>query len=177
MFYFALSQYLLITLLNPCYFFFFRHVGNRLHEVKHQIGKAKNIIQEDRLSYSDVLLAVVFFTIDSDPVNNVMRVLWAEIKFSNFNDKEKFSIAACVLTKSYILEKKFSFIKWNITKMKLPTENVMPFQRPYSVSDKEQSQFGHYKTFLKSLVGSNLGDSFFYRKPKFYSLWGSLERP
>ena len=139
--------------------------------------KAKNIIQENRLSYSDVLLAVVFFTIDSDPVNNTMRVLWAEIKFSNFNDTEQFSIAACVLTQSYILKKKISFIKWNITKMKIPAKNVMPFRRSDNFSKKEQSQFDHYETFIKSLVGSNLGDSFFHKKPKFYSLWGSLERP
>ena len=100
-----------------------------------------------------------------------MRVLLAEVKFSNFNDTEKFSIAACVLTQSYIVEKHFSCIKWNIMKMKMPADNVMPTRRPYNFSEEELSQLGYYKTFFKRQVGNNLSDvyPFLYKTPKFYS--------
>ena len=88
--------------------------------------KAKSYIKDKQLggSDADVLLAAVFFTVDSNCINPVMRELWANKKFSGFNDRQKFAIAASVLIQSYILEIPIPPSKCNLKRMNLKRTRV-----------------------------------------------------
>ena len=94
-----------------------------------------------------------------------MRQLWANKKFSGFNDRQKFAIAASVLIQSYILEIPIPPSKCNLkrmTKGKIPAENLMPFRCPTSFATVEQHDFGHYKTILRTRVGRDISKVSYY---------------
>ena len=147
----------------------FRELGDKLHT--DQMTEARKRIKElkekdpniDLLKLpDDLLLALVFYTVNSEPINPKMRDMWKEYKIDQpleCTPDQKFAIAASILLQSCIMREPSDKTKWNL---KRNTRNYkiqrkdMPFRCPTSCAQEEQSQFGDEKAILRTRVGLSI---------------------